>query len=137
MRHLLVFALGALAIALVSDVAPAQETKVKVKVVNGSLVYYPSTLKTGATIPKVKPAVFSTRRALAATTEYKQIKAEKIKEGSAKRRLLEVAASKRLRGAISRVVSLSGYDLVAETGAVTVAGKKLPDITSEVINNLQ
>lgn len=136
MRHLLVFALGVLTLALVSGFAPAQNTKVKVKVANGLRVYHPSTIKTGSTVLKVKPAVFSTRLALDATTEYKRIKVEKIKRGSAERRLLEVAASKKLRRAISRVVSLSGYDLVAETGAVTVAGKKLPDITSEVIKNL-
>ena len=117
--------------------APAQDTKVKVSITNGLRVYHPSTTKTGSTVLKVKPAVLSTRRALAATNEYKKIKTENIKEGSAERRLLEVAASRKLRGAISRVVSLSGYDLVAETGAVTVAGKKLPDITTEVIKNLQ
>ena len=137
MRHLLGIATAALVAGLVMGYAPAQDTKVKVSITNGLRVYHPSTTKTGSTVLKVKPAVLSTRRALAATNEYKKIKTENIKEGSAERRLLEVAASRKLRGPISRVVSLSGYDLVAETGAVTVAGKKLPDITTEVIKNLQ
>ena len=138
MRHLLAAVFAALAFGVWADGAVAQaEQTVKVKVVVGNRVYHPSTLKSGSVVPKIKPAVFSTAKALAATEEYKKIRDGGLKPGSAERHLLEVAASKKLRGAISRVVSLHGYDLVAETGAVTVAGKPLPDITDEIIANLR
>ena len=137
MHHLLAVVCGAIALLTTTGLATAQqEAKVKVKVVSSARVYHPSTLKTGTVVLKLKPAVFSTARALAATEEYKKIAAENLKPGSAERHLLEVAASKRLRNAISRAVSLHGYDLVAETGAVTVEGKPLPDITTPIIANL-
>jgi len=138
MRHLLATLFVALAFGAWVDQAAAQDQPtVKVKVVIGNRVYHPSTLKRGAVVSKIKPAVFSSAKALAATHEYKKIRDDGLKPGSAERHLLEVAASKKLRNAISRVVSLHGYDLVAETGAVTVAGKALPDITSEIITNLR
>ncbi len=138
MRHLLAAVLVVLASGAWADRAAAQDQPtVKVKVVISNRVYHPSTLKRGALVSKIKPAVFSTAKALAATDEYKRIRDDGLKPGSAERHLLEVAASKKLRNAISRVVSLHGYDLVAETGAVTVAGKALPDITSEIITNLR
>ena len=145
MRHLLAITLGALLLVCASaefapvgaQVTPA--TKVKVTIVKGDRVYHPrslTTVTTGKVVEKVKPALVDSKRIFDATPEYKRIADENIKKGTAEHKLLVTAASRRFKNAIRRVISLNGYDLVAETGAVTVAGKTLPDITKEVIDNL-
>jgi hypothetical protein len=114
---------------------PAQD-KVTVKVLNGNRVYSPRNLVSGSSHELVKPALCDVRRVLDATPEYSKIRDEKLKKDSAEYRLLAQAASDRLKGALQRLMSQKGYDLIAETGAVVVEGKELPDVSDEIIQNL-
>ena len=115
--------------------APAQD-KVTVKVLNGERVYSPRGLVSGTTTEVMKPALCDCRRVLDATPEYNKIRDERIKKDTAEHRLLVQAASNRLKSALQRVMSQKGYDLVAETGAIVVEGKELPDVTDEIIQSL-
>ena len=137
MKHLLVIflALG-LGLTLQASVA-AQPTKVKVKVVNGQRVYSPRNLASGSTVEKVKPALVDAKRIFDSTAQYKRIKKEGIKKNSAEYKLLEAAASTAFKNAVQRAMSQHGYDVIAETGAITVAGKSLPDATQKVIDQIQ
>lgn len=145
MHHLLATILSALVLCGSASMTavraqPPVKAKVKVTIVKGDRVYHPRSLKTvssGSTVEKVKPALVDSKRIFDATPEYQRIADENIKEGSAEHKLLVTAASRRFKNAIKRVISLNGYDLIAETGAVTVAGKTLPDISQAVIDNLQ
>jgi Skp family chaperone for outer membrane proteins len=127
-------ATGALLAALPAS-APAQDA-VAVSIVNADRVYNPRNLRSGVTIERVKPALVDAKTVFAATPEYKKIKSDSIKKESAEYRLLISGASSRFKNAVKRVMSLGGYDLVAETGAITVAGRSLPDVTQEVVDNL-
>ena len=108
-------------------------TGIKVKVLNARRVYYPS--RAGSKTYK-KVGLISCTNVLNATPEYKEIASKAIRRGTAEYDLLVKRASDRLKKAIRSTVSLAGYDLIAETGAVTAEGKALPDITATVIKYL-
>jgi len=105
----------------------------KVTILHSNRVYYPKPARAG-TYKKV--GLVSSATILNATPEYKRIKTGEVKRGSAEFELLLKRASDRFKRAVRATVSLGGYDMIAEKGAVTVAGRVLPDITSTVVNNL-
>lgn len=124
------------ALFLVVPLTAIAQEKVTVKILNGGRVYHPRNLVTGSSHECVKPALCDVRRILDATPEYIKIRDEGIRRDSAEHRILRQAASDRFKAALQRAMSQKGYDLVAETGAITVEGRELPDVTDEVIQNL-
>ena len=138
MKRLMIYSLSLLLVAGSAGMSSAQDGKgknkgYKVKILNSKRVYYPSAARS-KTYKKV--GLIKCTRVLNATREYKEIASKGIRRGTAEYDLLVKRASDRFKKAIRTTVSLAGYDLIAETGAVTVEGKALPDITATVIKNI-
>lgn len=121
--------LGAGVVAVAHD-----DTPVRVKVVNSGRVYLP----TGAADGKnwKKPATVISRTVFDATPEWKTILRRKLSPNTAEYCLLAKGASDRFKAAITKAATNGGFDIVAETGAITVQNETLPDITSDVLANL-
>lgn len=111
-------------------------TPVSLTVKNGARVYYPTDLSTGDKVEKKKPGVISSRRVFDATPEYADIKRRALDQNSAEYLLLIKRASDRFQSAVTRCVDRGSYDLIAESGAVSVETGELADITDEVIKGL-
>ncbi len=138
MFRLLVFSMTVCLVLTMPATGLAQSGKdgkkgYKVKVLNSSRVYYPKPARS-KTYKKV--GLVSCATALNATPEYKEITRRGIRPGTAEYDLLLKRASDRFKKAIRTTVSLGGYDLIAETGAVTVEGKSLPDITATITRHI-
>lgn len=134
MRLTMMTVLGALALAGAAQEAPAQQKGVKVKVLVRSRIYYPKPFKDKKLYKKI--GLVDCGTILNATPEYKEIERRDLDEESAEYHILVKRASDRFKKAVRRTVSSDGYDLIAESGAITVEGRKLPDITKTVIKQL-
>lgn len=130
MRGLLVLT----AVALLGMPAMAQSGR-KVTVLNASRLYHPSVFDAKKLYKKI--AIISSQQVFDATPEYQQIKKRKISKNTAEYRLLIKKASDRFKRAVRKTASSGSYDVIAETGAISVKGKAPGDITQELILNLQ
>ncbi len=106
----------------------------KLVVHNVQRIYHPSVYSDKKSYPKV--ATVSSRLVFDETPEYKQIAKRKLSPATAEWTLLVKSASDKFKAAVAKAASEAGYDLVAETGAVTVEGGKLDDATSAVLARL-
>ena len=106
----------------------------KIKVLDAQRVYYPARVRSNKIYKKV--GLVDSRPIFDATPEYQEIARQKLDRNSADYVLHCQRPSTRFKAAIKRTVSVGGYDVIAESGAVTVEGKVLPDITQEVLGHL-
>lgn len=67
---------------------------------------------------------------------YKQIKRENLERSDPKYRVLLVQANDLAKAAMTRVRDSEGYDLIVETGHITIEGESVDDITQKVIDAL-
>lgn len=67
---------------------------------------------------------------------YKQIKREKLKKDDPKYRVLLVKANQLAKEAMARVRDAEGFDLIVESGHITIEGETVDDITQKVIDAL-
>lgn len=131
---LLVAALATLTIAdTVAALDPSQDEPV-VKITNSSRVYYPATVKRGAKFKK--PAVLVSATVFDAIPEWQEIKKKGLKKDDPEYHLLHKRASDKFCTAIKKVATASGYDIIAETGAIDCKNCTAVEITSEVVGNL-
>lgn len=129
-RALIAALLWLLAAAAVGE----QDAKGRVTVHNTCRVYYPAVVKTQQTYKKI--GVVTSRTVFDATPEYKQIARRKLSPNTAEWCFLAKAASDKFRTAIDKTQRGGGYELIAENGAITVAGQTTYDVTSEVLAHL-
>lgn len=134
MNRLIGFVLGVLLFGALTGSAFAQKEGKPVRVLQANRVYYPARIVAKKNYKKV--GLVDSRKIFDATPEYKEIARRSLKRTSAEYLLLAQKASERFKRAIKRTVSLKGYEVIAETGAITVEGKIIPNITSEVLGNL-
>ena len=106
----------------------------KLAVHNKARIYHPTTYS--ETTAYKKAAIVTSRKVFDTTDEYKQIAKRKLSPNTAEWCLLAKSASDKFRTALTKATTAGGYDLVAESGAITVDGETLPDITSDVIAQL-
>lgn len=83
-----------------------------------------------------KAGVINLGRIFKELEPYKQIKREKLKESDPKYRVLLVKANELAKDAMARVRDAEGYDLIVETGHITIEGESIDDITQKVIDSL-
>jgi len=125
-------ALAVLAIWLfASAFATVQDAKGRVTIHNSCRVYYPVALKGQANYKKI--GVVTSRKVFEATSEYKQIARRKLTPNTAEWCFLAKAASDKFRAAVDKAVKNNAYDLIAESGAITVEGQTVYDVTSEIL----
>jgi hypothetical protein len=129
-RALAVLALWLLASAF----AVVQDGKGRVTVHNTCRVYHPCAIKSRQTYKKI--GVVTSRKVFEATAEYRQIARRKLTPNTAEWCFLAKAASDKFRSAVDKTVKAGGYDLIAESGAITVEGQTAYDVTSEVLSFL-
>jgi len=130
-RAALVAVLGLLAPMPAGAVPPRAP---KLVVHNVQRIYHPSAYSDKKSYAKV--ATVSSRLVFDETAEYKQIAKRKLSPASAEWTLLVKSASDKFKAAVAKVASEAGYDLVAETGAVSLEDGKLDDATSAVLARL-
>ena len=106
----------------------------KLVVHNKSRIYLPAAFSETQSYKKL--AIVNSRKVFDTTNEYKEIARRKLSSNTAEWCLLAKAASDKFRAAVTRASQSGGYDVVAETGALTIEGETLPDITSDVIAQL-
>lgn len=128
-------------IAALGILSPASSTPVragavgpKLTVHNVQRVYHPSAFSERKTYSK--PACVTSRTVFDATPEYRQIAKRKLSPTSAEWALLVKTASDKFKAAVAKTSSNGGYDLVAETGAVSLDEGTIPDVTSDVLSRL-
>jgi Skp family chaperone for outer membrane proteins len=96
-----------------------------------AVVYFGSASNTTA------PASIDEDKVREATPEWQTIKAEGVRKGSARYKILMAEADKRIREAVRDVASTNSKDLVVRSGDVSDAkGKDVIDITNEVVEKL-
>jgi len=128
-RHIASLLLFALAIAPLGSAAalsiPEDEVK-KQKVFKGNTSDFD------------KPAEVDLDKVIAATSEYKEIKKEKLKQGSGKYWILLTQATERANKAVTAAIKDSKYDLVTAKGYLKSLKKpiKCDDITKTVLKKL-
>lgn len=119
---------------LFSALGPTQGGKGSVTIHNAGRVYHPSVLKAGQAYKKV--GVINSRKVFDATPEYREIARRRLRPNTAEWCFLAKSASDKFRTAIEKTVKAGSYDLIAETGAVTVDGVSALDVTAEVLAHL-
>ena len=115
-------------------VVAADDTPVRVKVMNTGRVYLPTGAVDGRSWKK--PATLVSRTVFDATPEWKTIARRKLSPNTAEYCLLAKGASDRFKAAVAKASAAGGFDIVAETVAISVDNTTLPDITSDVLSNL-
>jgi hypothetical protein len=126
-------ALGLLA-PLPSGTLQTRERKPKLTVHNVQRIYHPSAFSERKTYSKV--AAVTSRTFFDATPEYQQIAKRKLSPTTAEWALLVKSASDKFKTAVAKTASSGGYDLVAETGAVSLDEGTIADATSDVVSRL-
>lgn len=111
-----------------------QDEGVIVTVLNGSRIYHPCAFEPKRRYKKI--GLVDSRAIFDEMPEYKEIRRRSLTRESAEYQILVARASDRFKNVVMKTVSLGGYDLVAESGAITVQGRVLPDITLELVGNL-
>lgn len=115
-----------LAVAILPGSLPAQ-----VDLKSDAVVYFGNASNTTA------PASVDEDRVREATPEWQTIRAEGVRKGSARYKILMAEADKRIREAVRDVALNRSKDLVVRAGDVTDAkGKDVADITNDVVERL-
>jgi hypothetical protein len=129
-------AIAALALGILfSALAVTQGGKGSVTIHSTCRVYHPAVVKADQTYKKV--GVVTSRRVFDATPEYREIARRRLTPNTAEWCFLAKAASDKFRSAVDKTVKAGSYDLIAETGAITVGGGLTTyDVTAEVLAHL-
>ena len=102
---------------------------------NTSRVYHPAVVRTGKVYKKI--GVVTSRRVFDATPEYREIARRRLTPNTAEWCFLAKAASDKFRTAVDKTVKAGAYDLIAESGSLTVEGGLATyDVTSEILAHL-
>jgi hypothetical protein len=121
-----VWLLGAVALVAVST--PAQGIVVK----RGAVVLHGSTSNT------THPASIDAKKVEKETAEYKTIKADGVRKGSARYEILVAQMHERIKKACKAAADAEGNDCVVRDGDVQEAnGLAIADLTEEVIDELE
>jgi hypothetical protein len=129
-RAIAVLALG----LLVSALAAIQGGKGSVTIHSTGRVYHPAIVRPEQVYTKI--GIVASRKVFDATPEYREISRRKLTPNTAEWCFLAKSASDKFRSAVDKTVKAGGYDLIAETGAVSVDGLQTYDVTSEVLAHL-
>lgn len=92
----------------------------------------------GSTSNTTKPATIDYKRVMKKTPEYRTIRSEGVRKGSARYDLLMAAMRKRIKRAAKAAAQAGSYDCVVRKGDVKDArGLEVADLTDEVIGELE
>jgi hypothetical protein len=104
----------------------------QVELKHGAVVYFGSETNTSA------PAAIDEDKVREATPEWQTIKAEGVRKGSARYKILIAEMDKRIREVVREVATDEGKDLVVRDGDVSDAkGKDVGDLTGKVVEKLE
>lgn len=92
----------------------------------------------GSTSNTTKPATIDYKKVRKETPEYRTIRSEGVRKGSARYDLLMAAMRQRIKRAAKAAAQAGGYDCVVRKGDVKDArGLEIADLTDEVIGELE
>lgn len=97
-----------------------------------------ATVLYGVSDSSSRPAVVDYQKLLKQTPEWKTIKSEGVRKGTARYELLLSDADRRIRTLVEEVAEARGHDLVVGQGGIEDArGLKVADLTSAVAGRLE
>lgn len=123
-----------LAAAPVLPADAPQDKKPSVKILNKTQVYYPATIKKGATFKK--PATLVSSTVFDAIPEWKKIKDKKLTTKDAEYHLLLKAANDKFAKALDKVQKDGSFDIIAEAGAIECKNCVAEDVTQKMVDNI-
>ena len=92
----------------------------------------------GSTRSCSRPATIDYKRAQKATPEYRTIRSEGVRKGTARYDLLAAEMTRRINAAVARVAEADNCDCVVRKGDIKDRkGLKVQDLTSDVVDELE